>query len=483
MSGVRGVGKTTILLQLVRRLLSSKELVSDSKQIVYLSLDKKILKRVPWRIWFSLYEHHFKPRSTDTIYFLLDEVHFSEDWAAEIRTLLSEKPHYRFIVTGSASSTIETELKKLGARRWISLHVPALSFYEYVWLFEHGVADAVNNSCPGSLESLRSPGVFGAFLQHLDGLTPGFEKYLLHGGFPEMARNPHLPTVHQLMNDDIVDKALYRDMQRSFKGDILERLFLYLCAHPGCLLDKSKVGNELGVKRQTIASYVSALRAANLVYTVGNIQKVSGKKALKAKDKVYIADASLRNAIMTRGPRLFEIPDELGHVVETSVADHLVWHARSEALRLGYWREKEDCEVDFLLSSLEDLVTLVEVKYRQDPGGITEGMRRWNTQSKVTANFLITRYKQDAIIQDGSRWGVRAPVIFIPAPLFLYVLGRIQWQQYQEGFTKEPMRTSSEEILQVQPEPSTSAGELEVVQHLQDVPPSPPSKKEEPYGS
>ena len=59
-----------------------------------------------------------------------------------------------------------------------------------------------------------------------------FNRYLLVGGFPELALADNDILAQQIMRDDVVDKVLKRDLPALYKirnVTELERIFIYLC--------------------------------------------------------------------------------------------------------------------------------------------------------------------------------------------------------------------------------------------------------------
>lgn len=74
---------------------------------------------------------------------------------------------------------------------------------------------------------------------------------------------------------------------------VLEKVFLYLCYNTSNIVNFATMSKELdNTPAVTLSNYIEYLERANL--------ELGGKKILKAKPKVYIADA----AIMLKGKRL-----------------------------------------------------------------------------------------------------------------------------------------------------------------------------------
>ena len=148
---------------------------------------------------------------------------------------------------------------------------------------------------------------------------PHFHEYLLRGGFPQTALVDSIPMAQKLLREDIVDKALKRDMTALFgvrRVLELEKTFLYLCLHDGGILDMPSLCSSLGVKKATANSFLDVLEAAHLIYKLPPYGY--GKEILRARYKIYLADAAIAGSVLLRGKLLLEDRAKLGAAVETA---------------------------------------------------------------------------------------------------------------------------------------------------------------------
>ena len=125
--GAKGVGKTTLLLQHIKRAFP------DPEKALYVSLD---------HLWFAnhtileLAEYHYTHGGT---HLFLDEVHKYRDWQREIKNIYDSYPQLHLVVTGSSMLKLEESLVADLSRRHRSYTLEGMSFREYL-LFE-GIAD------------------------------------------------------------------------------------------------------------------------------------------------------------------------------------------------------------------------------------------------------------------------------------------------------------------------------------------------------
>jgi predicted AAA+ superfamily ATPase len=86
----------------------------------------------------------------------------------------------------------------------------------------------------------------------------------------------------------------------------------------------------------TVENYIQYLESANLIY-ISQPVEMAGRKVLKARPKIYIADAAIRNAMLMDESVLTE-PTEMDEMVETAVYKHVAAFYYQKATRVGYYR-------------------------------------------------------------------------------------------------------------------------------------------------
>lgn len=129
--GLRGVGKTTMLAQLYLKLIGEV----SGERILYASVDE--IKMLGYRLKdvFESYEHIIGERLEElrepTI-FLLDEVHYDEEWDLALKVAYDRARNLMIVATGS--SAIELKLSTDLARRAKRFHITPLTFTEYLLL-------------------------------------------------------------------------------------------------------------------------------------------------------------------------------------------------------------------------------------------------------------------------------------------------------------------------------------------------------------
>jgi hypothetical protein len=168
------------------------------------------------------------------------------------------------------------------------------------------------------------------------------------------------------------------------------------------------------------------LESANLIYVSPPIG-LDGKKILKAKNKIYISDAAMRNAVLM-SDNVEISPEELGIIAETAVYKHIKAFAYSKQTAVGYYREtgNKEKEIDIVVEYGNRNRILIEVKYRET-SVIKEDDAIVTMSTSHQPGLVVTK-------RDGDFGFYQYPnnkaIYKIPAFAFLYLLGLAEKEQY-----------------------------------------------------
>lgn len=421
LSGMRRVGKTTILYQLMEHLIDTG---TNPRNILYVSFDNPLLKFSTVEEVLDLYES-IQPLF-GIRYVFLDEVQYTENWEQWMKVLYDRRSDLRIVATGSASPLLEKGSSESGTGRWTVLKIPTLSFYEYcklLHLAEPAMAEGLRLSEIASL----SESDMGNLMDRFTPLLNHFNRYLTVGGFPELVLAHDDAYAQRMLREDVVDKVIKRDVLTLFNIRnplLMEKLFLYLCMNSTGIFNASSAAKELnGISATTLDNYLAALEMSNLIY-LAKPMEVGSKGALKGRPKICIADVAIRNAVLMVDDVLSD-EAEMGAMVETAVYAHVVSFYQGTSASVGYFRKLNDNqkEVDVVVELPRKRI-LAEVKYRNNThiaksDAIIELCKE--RQSGITEAYLITKRLDDYGI---AKHETAVPVLRIPAVAFLYILGK-----------------------------------------------------------
>lgn len=421
LSGARQVGKTTLMLQAVDALLGAGV---PAANILYATFDHPILKVAGVDAVLEAWRER-EPRAEGAEYLLLDEVQFVRDWGTWVKHQVDFRKDRRIAFTGSAMPLAEAG-QESGVGRWHTIRLTTLSFYEYLQI------KALSLPALPRLASLRelfewSPADLHRVADTAAPYAGHFHEYLVRGGFPQTAQVESVSQAQRLLREDIIDKVLKRDMTALFgvrRVLDLEHTFLYLCMHDGGLLDMVDLCANLEVKRPTAQNYIELLEATHLIYRLPPFGY--GKDVLRARFKIYLADAALAPAMMLKGKAILEDPAALGVATETAVFKHLFARYYPQNVRFTYWRGKKDREVD-LVGEVGGEIIPFEVKYRAQHTGARDlkGLVELCQQKDVARGYVVTKSLSDlGPMADPPQGGEKAAGIMrVPAPLLCYWMG------------------------------------------------------------
>lgn len=425
LSGARRTGKTTIMYQMIAKLIESGV---SSKNILFISFEHPIFKLCKIDQVVDVYKSNIC--SDQNVYFFFDEIQYADDWEVWLKILYDTMPNLRLMATGSASPILNNKVQnESGLGRWKVIPVPTLSFYEYCDLLDIEKPNLPQDIKPTMMYTYSTIEQNDIFLK-LNYLQPHFIRYLSVGGFPELALSKDDIYAQRILREDIVDKAIKRDLPQVYGirniSDV-EKVFLYLCYNSSNIISIDTIAKELvGASRQTISKYIGQLESANLIYVSEPID-ITGKKILKIKNKIYISDAAIKNAVLMNDD-FINNPEELGMLVETAVYKHIKSFYYDDPCKVGYYRESNTGkEIDVVVSSPKYSI-MIEVKYREK-SDIKESDAIVKLYDGKKPNMVITKRNDDYGIDD-----YHGKLIYrMPASAFLYLLGYVEYNKLKNN--------------------------------------------------
>ena len=427
LSGARQIGKTTLMLQAVDSILRAG---TPPSNILYATFDHPILKLAGIDAVLDAWRER-EPKADGLEYLFLDEAQFIREWGTWVKLQVDFQKSRRIAFTGSAMPLVEVG-QESGVGRWHTIRLTTLSFYEYLQI--------KNLTLPPlpKIKSLRDlfdwkQADFYRVTEAAASYVGHFHEYLVRGGFPQTAQVESITQAQRLLREDIIDKVLKRDMTALFgvrRVLDMEHTFLYLCMHDGGLLDMVDLCSNLEVKRPTAQNFIELLESTHLIYRLPPYGY--GKDVLRARFKIYLADAAIAPAVMLKGKTILEDPAALGVATETAVFKHLFARYYAQNVRFTYWRGKKDREVD-LVAEVDGQIIPFEVKYRAQHTGARElkGLIELCELKKITRGYVVTKSLDDFGLMTGMPQGgdTATQIMRIPAPLLCYWMGGSELNQ------------------------------------------------------
>ena len=207
LKGLRGVGKTTALLQF----LSNRR--ATGNRVLYVSADSTLLQGLK----LTDIAKEFKTRGGG--YLVLDEIHRYQQWEKEVLDIVNFFSNIHLIVSGSSSLRIDHRLADL-SRRHIVVQAHGLCFGEWAAL-EHGMELSAYpyDTLLGSAEDIAYA-VNRTFKDHQLSIVHEFHRYLAEGYFPSRRNYPNLSLYYQSV-ENVINAIIDQDIASRFP-DITE---------------------------------------------------------------------------------------------------------------------------------------------------------------------------------------------------------------------------------------------------------------------
>ena len=373
--GPRRVGKTTVMYQTVRRLLAAG---ADPTSVWWLRLDHPLLLREDLGDLVRQVLTGSGGTDERPTVLMLDELVYAREWDLWLKTFHDDRWPVRIVATSSATAALRERRVESGVGRWSDQYLMPYTFTEYLDLVGGPVDVEVGDSLAETIEGLP------ARVPDPDRVDERRRDFVLVGGFPELLiderpddtldeRNRLLRS-QQVLRNDAVERAIYKDIPQSFGVDnpmMLERLLYVLAGQATGVLSPTRLCQELdGLSQPTFLKYLTYLERAFLVFTLPNY---SGREAnvQKRGRKLYFVDGAVRNAALQRGLAPLSDPVELGMLIENLAAATLHTLALHSNVRLFHWRDGRD-EVDLVLDHPERPLAF---EIGSSPGHHRDGLR------------------------------------------------------------------------------------------------------------
>jgi hypothetical protein len=325
--GVRRCGKSTIMYQLMKRLMErgvAREqflCVNFEERAFINELSVELIDRV-----YELYLEKINPgRKT---YLFLDEVQKIPGWETWVRSIYDKKKDVKIVISGSSSGLLSREFGSALTGRYLSFRVLPLCFREFV---------GFQGPRPASSHERKAR----------------FSEFLEWGGFPEVVLREK--DYRKRLLNDYFDGIISRDIEERHEirdSTALKRICIFLLTNVSKSVSYNSIKNTFGISLDTAKEYVSYMEEAFLVFEHLYFS-YSLKEQMARQRKIYCIDNGLRNANSVLFSR------DIGRLVENAVFLELMHKGRE----VFYWRNGN--EVDFIVRNGKDILP-INVSYGED---------------------------------------------------------------------------------------------------------------------
>ena len=279
-TGARGVGKTTLLLQVL------KQKYAFSATAIYLSADD--LYFTEHKLYTTIKQFHIKGGKT----VFIDEVHKYPNWSRELKNLYDTYPKLSIIFSGSSSIDILKEQVDL-SRRAMIYELNGFSFKEYLSFAE--ITQLNSFSLTDILENHVS--IAAEISQKIQPLSH-FSDYLRFGYYPFFKENPQtfyyrLEQIIRLITE--VDLQFIDGFNPHYSRK-LQQLLLILSESVPFKPNVSKLSERMGIHRNTLTQYLHYMAQAKLLNLL--MSDSHGISLLQKPEKLYLENTNIMYALL-----------------------------------------------------------------------------------------------------------------------------------------------------------------------------------------
>lgn len=321
LTGVRRCGKSTILKMIQKKLKEEHHITGE--QILSYRFDSMEYEDMTSKEFYQ--ELKTKILNTKKTYLFLDEIQEINGWEKVVNTLASDYD-VDIYITGSNSRMMSSEISTYLTGRYVTFHIYTLSFDEYL--------------------------TFKKSYSTIYDIKQEFNQYVRLGGFPvihlqEYSQDEVYTIVRDIYNSTIFSDIVRRNQVK--KIDQLERVVKYTFNNVGNTFSAKSISNYLKseqrkIDNETVYRYLEKLQKAYILHRCSRYD-LQGKSILKTQEKFYLADISLRYAVL--GYTIDSVASSLENIV------YLELKRRGYAVCIGKYKDKE---IDFVATKQNEKI-------------------------------------------------------------------------------------------------------------------------------
>jgi hypothetical protein len=355
-TGMRRVGKTTLLKHLYSKINSENKL--------FLNLEDALTRKIFSEENYENIKLSLEKQGIDfekKVFIFIDEIQFIPEISSIIKYFYDEYD-IKFVVSGSSSYYIKNHFTESLSGRKFVVELYPLTFTEFLRFkgIEKDIIEGFDQKIEQKSEILTEK------------YSDLYTEYMRYGGFPDVVLNKKDNIKKEILKDilnsyfqiDVTTLADFQDIAR------LRDLLILLTQRIGQKINISNISNAMRLNREKIYEYLELLKSTYVINTIS--QKSSIDNKISSGDKLYFNDIGLANI-------LADISE--GAKLENSVYMNLVYDHE-----LTYYQTSSGGEIDFILDEKVG-IEVKETPTKHDSANLLKRIK----SAKVDKGFLIAR--------------------------------------------------------------------------------------------
>ncbi len=267
--GLRGTGKTTILLQLFLEVDNSIYIPADNPRIKKLDL-------------YDLLSYLVEKAGVNTL--LIDEIHKIPEWRSIIKAVNDEFPDVRIVCSGSSPLALYPD------RREEIIDLLPMSFSEFVFL-KTGERISASDEWKSIEKSIK-------LIAEKPWLESAFEEYLKVGGFPfslEYSLEGSINSIFSSIIRSVREDSVFYGKMSPEKVYAMEKILYILASLPPFDLSINSLASMLGVSKTVLYNILELLQNMQIIRKI-SVKPVSSA-SFRNEPKLLFFHPNIRYAI------------------------------------------------------------------------------------------------------------------------------------------------------------------------------------------
>ena len=408
MTGLRGVGKTTILYQLYEYL--SGELNIPNNLILYLDLER-LKDFTPFNLlnYLDIFikdineEYYLKD---ERIFIFVDETQYADNWDTVGKIIFDETTNVFLIFTGSDTLTLNKT--NVTSRRSIKKEIRPLNFSQYLNLkynqeFPTNLKDEFSNVLfKGEIEGygkIEKNIILNNFTKLQRETKKEWEDYIQFGNFPSTLNSQKEYAIQLTLEnkDKIIEKDMVNISNFNKKNIQLAHSILNILAiqKPGDI-SLTKIANILDISKKTVNDLLFSLKQTNVIFKIGIYGSIAKRE--RKTYKYYFTSTQIKSSIcLNSGLASRNSMEHIGYLAEDLVASTLFKLKKEKNDTFGiYYDTKEDNNVDFIVNTLSGKNIPIEVgKGNKNKKQIKSAINRYGADYGIVISNKTSNIKKE----------------------------------------------------------------------------------------
>lgn len=250
----------------------------------------------------------------------IDEAQKIDNIGLCLKIIVDNHPEIKVLATGSSSFDLANKISEpMTGRVW--------SYTLYPISAEELVATQSNFEYQNALES-----------------------HLIYGSYPEIYSYPNKESKTKYLSN-LTNSYLYKDILEFTNikhSDKISKLLNLIALQLGNEVSLSELGAQLGISKETVATYIDLLEKSFVVFTLRGFSRNLRKEVTKM-NKIYFFDLGVRNSLINNFNALNQRNDSGALFENYLIIERLKRNAYNQLYANSYfWRLNTGAEVDYI---------------------------------------------------------------------------------------------------------------------------------------